>query len=343
MKVIVLVDKFKNSIDSMTIGNIVSLNLSKRNIKADYFPISDGGNGFLSSVSYNKKYVKQKVVAFNADNERINTFYYQDGNVGYIESAMCVGVKNNNHDIYKATSRGLGKIIKEAFKKGVRKFYIGLGGTLTNDGGKGMLEELGFSFNDKVTYKEIIPLNECNFICVTDVNNKLLGKDGATYVYAMQKGAKEDDLPILEKRMEDFALCINKYLQKDYSNENKTGAAGGLGFAFLSLLKAKLVNGLDFILDYYKIDSIIDNYDYIITGEGKIDHQSLQGKVVCSLQSRYKDKKIIAICGENTLGFDKKDNIIKIYSIVPNITDYQSSMKEPIKYLNMLLDTIIID
>ena len=343
MKVIVLIDKFKNSIDSMTIGNIVSLNLAKRNIKADYFPISDGGNGFLSSISFNKKYVKQNVVTFNADNEKINTFYYQDGNIGYIESAMCVGIKNDNHDIYKATSKGLGMIIKEAYKKGVRKFFIGLGGTLTNDGGKGMLEELGFDFNDKVTYKEIIPLNECDFICVSDVNNKLLGNDGATYVYAMQKGAKETDLPILEKRMEDFASCINNYLHKDYSNYEKTGAAGGLGFAFISLLKAKLVNGLDFVLDYFKIDSIIDNYDYIITGEGKIDQQSLQGKVVYSLSSRYKNKKIIAICGENTLGLDKKDNIIKIYSIVPNITDYQSSMEDPTKYLNMLLDTIIID
>ena len=76
MKVIVLIDKFKNSIDSMTIGNIVSLNLAKRNIKADYFPISDGGNGFLSSISFNKKYVKQNVVTFNADNEKINTFYF---------------------------------------------------------------------------------------------------------------------------------------------------------------------------------------------------------------------------------------------------------------------------
>ena len=229
----------------------------------------------------------------------------------------------------------MGQVILDAITNKVTNFYIGLGGTISNDGGKGMLEALGFEFKEKVIKNSSIDYSKYNFHIISDVKNTLLGKNGATYTYAIQKGAVKSLLPVLEHKMKEFSDKITNFLSVDYTNHIGSGAAGGLGFAFLSILNAKYHNGINFILNHLNIDSIVDKYDLIITGEGKIDYQSIQGKIVFELLSRY-NKKILILCAINDV--KNKNNTIK--SIVPDITCVEKSLKRPKYYFTKLIKSL---
>ena len=334
MNILVLIDKFKNSLSSSTLGYLCKSTLSNHNV--DYFPISDGGDGFLQTIlAKNNNIKKRDIRVYDALKKKKSIEYLIDGDKAYIEIAKIIGYnKEKKLDIYNATSFGVGQVILDAIKQNVKKFYIGLGGTITNDGGKGMLEALGFNFNENSIINNLnIDFSKYQFNIISDVNNPLLGNNGATYVFSKQKGAKESDFVILERRLEDFSNLVTNYVNNDYTNHLGSGAAGGLGFAFLSILKAKYISGINFTLDYLNIDQIIDNYDLIITGEGKVDKQSLNGKIVFEIANRYK-KDTLILCAKKTI---QQDNI---YSIVPSIADTYHSKKYPVFYFKKLLKSI---
>ena len=213
---------------------------------------------------------------------------------------------------------GTGEMILDAVGKGCRRFLIGIGGSATNDGGTGMLEALGFKFMDK-SGKEIkgccggrlgeIADIDCSnvpqeilrseFIIACDVTTPFCGKEGATNVFASQKGADEETIVLLEKGMHSFAQVINRKYGIKLNEIPGTGAAGGLGGAFKAFLKAELKSGIDMILDAAGFDETIDGATLVITGEGKIDFQSSRGKVIDGICRRCQAKHIpvLAIAG----------------------------------------------
>ena len=339
MKILAIIDKFKGTLSSKTLGKITKDSLSMKGHDVDYYCISDGGDGFLDSI-YNNKMVKKYVNVLDALGNKKQVYYYVDNNNVYIEVAKIIGRnKDNKYDIYNASTYGVGQVIKHAIKNNGKNFFIGLGGSITNDGGKGMLEALGYKFVDnKVINNSNISFKDYKFIIVSDVSSPLLGDNGATYMFSKQKGAKEIDLPILEKKMNEYSNIITSYLNKDFTYYEGSGAAGGLGFAFLSILNGTYIKGINFVLDHLNIDKIIDKYDLIITGEGKIDEQSLNGKIVFEITKRY-NKETIIVCAINEC--DSKTH--KIYSIVNNITDIDNSMKHPRKYYKQLIESIKIE
>ena len=338
MNIIVLIDKFKGTLSSNTLGKITKSTLSKKGHNVDYFPISDGGNGFLQTIMFNKNVRKKYATVNDALNNKIKAMYLMENQNVYIEVAKIIGInKHRKYDIYNATTYGIGQIIIDAIKKGGKNFYIGLGGSITNDGGKGMLEALGYQFLDNIIINNSsIDFNKYNFNIVSDVNNPLLGKNGATYMFSKQKGAKSKDLVPLENKMEQFHKLVKKHLDKDYSNYKGAGAAGGLGYGFLSMLNAKYHKGIDFTLAYLKIDSIINNYDLIITGEGKVDNQSLNGKVVFEILKKY-NKPTIIVCAINK----SDDKNLNIYSIVNEKVSIKDSLNNPVRNYIKLLNNII--
>ena len=341
MKILVLIDKFKGTISSNQLGSVAKNILSKKNHVVDFFPISDGGDGFLDTINFNGKLKKRFCTAHNALGNIKRVFYYTSGNNVYIEVAKIVGFeKNIILDVYNATSYGVGELIVDAIKKGGRNFYIGLGGTICNDCGKGMLKAIGFDFENNIINSKIIDFSKISFNIISDVTNPLLGKDGATYTFAKQKGATEKDFPILEKRNLNFAKLIYKHLNYDYTNSIGAGAAGGLGFAFLSVLKANYCSGIDFTLSYLNIHSIVDDYDLIISGEGKIDSQSLNGKVAIKILNSF-NKPTILVCGINELTNTPNANNLKgIYSIVPSFASKKESLTQPLFYYKKLIKYI---
>lgn len=335
MKILVLIDKFKNSMSSNQLGKLCKSTLKHHEV--DYFPISDGGDGFLDTIYSNNLNIKKRYInVYDALMNIKRTYYLIDNQVAYIEVAKIIGYnKENKLDVFNATTYGVGQVILDAIKHGIKTFYIGLGGSITNDGGKGMLEALGYSFNNIVINNCPFNLNEYSFNIISDVNNPLLGNNGATYVFSKQKGAKKSQFKQLEERMIHYSNLICKYLNKDYTNRQGAGAAGGLGFAFISILNANYLSGIDFTLNYLNIDKIINKYDLIITGEGKVDKQSLNGKIVFEITNRYK-KDTLILCAIKEVDADN------IYSIVPYITTKEKSLKYTPYYFKKLLNSINI-
>lgn len=239
-----------------------------------------------------------------------------------IESAKVIGLAmiKPNLDILHSSSYGLGLMIRNILKKedGIKKIIIGLGGTATNDGGVGMAEGLGVSFLDrnKMEIKsgsshlnDIVYIDTSNIdsrlknieiIGMCDVEAKLLGKNGATYVYGPQKGTNETELKILENGMKNLTSVCKKEYGFDFSRKNGAGAAGGLGYGIMQFFSGKLIKGAKALLDSFNFDEMIEKTDYVFTGEGRIDSQTLQGKGVMEVIKRCKKKgvKVIAVCGE---------------------------------------------
>ena len=239
-----------------------------------------------------------------------------------IESAKVIGLAmiKPNLDILNSSSYGLGFMIRNILKKedGIKKIIIGLGGTATNDGGVGMAEALGVSFLDKnkmeiksgsshlndIVYIDISNidsrLKNIEIIGMCDVEAKLLGKNGATYVYGPQKGANETELKILENGMKNLTSVCKKEYGFDLSRKNGAGAAGGLGYGIMQFFSGKLIKGAKALLDSFNFDEMIEKTDYVFTGEGRIDSQTLQGKGVMEVIKRCKKKgiKVIVVCGE---------------------------------------------
>lgn len=264
----------------------------------------------------------QSLEAHNPRMEKIITNYgiSLDGQTAFIEMANISGlplIKKEQQNPMKTTTYGTGELIRDALEKGCREFIVGIGGSATNDAGTGMLQALGFQFldrNGKVLGQggEILEkvahictqhvhqsLKNAHFIVACDVQNPFYGPNGAAAVYARQKGADDTMIEELDRGMRSFAQVILEKTGKDISTIPGSGAAGGMGGGMLALLNAELRSGADLLLDLSQFESKIKDADLIITGEGRIDRQSLMGKIPGKILEIGKRKGIpvIAIAG----------------------------------------------
>jgi glycerate kinase len=268
------------------------------------------------------KVMSSEITAGEATEKGRDLANWESGNkTAIIEMAQASGLtllsKEERNPLFTSTY-GTGEMILDAVSKGCRKFMIGIGGSATNDGGTGMLEALGFKFLDKNGKEikgccggrlgEIADIDsksvsqeilDSEFIVACDVTTPFCGKEGATNVFASQKGADEKSLESLESGMQSFAAVINQKYGINLNDIPGTGAAGGLGGAFKTFLKAELKSGIDIILDAAGFDNIIEGATLVITGEGKIDFQSSRGKVIDGICRRchVKNVPVLAIAG----------------------------------------------
>lgn len=297
MKIVVCCDSFKGSLSAEEICNVISKTLKNRKEGTEVIelPLADGGEGTARILIKERYPIINKVKAHDPLGRLIETRFYQDttGKKALIESSEIIGLpllKKTERNPLKASSFGLGEVINFAISSGAEDITVTLGGSATSDCGMGMLK----AYNDN--WKKI------KFRILCDVSNPLFGKEGAVEIFASQKGAKPSELPILEERNRRWVEeLVNKGINRyEDTLREGAGAAGGLGFAFQSILKAESLKGIDFILKVTDFENIIEKADLIITGEGKIDKQSLMGKVVSGVVKMAKKKSIpvIAICGK---------------------------------------------
>ncbi|HHU24272.1 MAG: glycerate kinase [Bacilli bacterium] len=367
MRVLSIIDSFKGTLTSVQLGQIATSVFTKKGIDAKWLPISDGGDGFLDTIENIVKTKRVKIKVLDPLGRATETYYLLDENKreAYIEMAKCSGINllvKEELNPFITSTYGLGQAIHHAIAQGIPSITVGIGGSATNDGGSGMLEALGCKFYDK--NRQLIK-NMCGgkldlvqsidpsalfetikgveFIVLSDVTNPLLKEKGASFVYAKQKGASVEDLPILEAKMENYALVMETYFKKQFRDKPGAGAAGGVGYAFHSLFKAEFHSGIDYILDLVDFENLIKDFDYLITGEGKIDRQSLAGKVIIGITKRAISKKIICVCAlsEISLSDLNNPNIVGIYSIVGRIASKEESMQNPQKYFAKLCEEII--
>ena len=339
------------------ISNIFK-NVNKNKYIAEYLPISDGGEGFLDTLlKWNKNLKEHYVFSCDAFRRANSSKYLFDkvNNILYFELAECVGIKDLNKDElnpFIASTYGLGVAIKEGIlKHHPSKIVIGIGGSASNDGGTGMLEAMGVKFCDKDgnlifgmcnkklssiytlgtgSFKKLI--NGIEFEVLTDVSNPLLGELGATYVFSPQKGATKSDLIALEENMSIYSQIVKKYFDDDFSEIEGAGAAGGVGFAFIAFMNAKLSLGIDVLLKGYHFDELVEKYDLVITGEGKLDEQSLNGKVISGIMS-YSPKNLEFVVGSCSLN----DLPYKVHAIVPNSATLEEALSKPKESLSKLI------
>jgi glycerate 2-kinase len=352
MRIVIAPDSFKECLTARE----VALSLKKGFeselplTKVDIYPMADGGEGTVDALVYSTKGRIIEIQATGPLGEETNSYYgiLGDGQTVVIEVAQIVGLTMTSiRNPMITTSFGLGELINHALNEGYRKFIIGLGGSATNDGGVGMLQALGGTFlnqnNEPVTpnggalgsvksadFSRINPLlSECELVVASDVENILCGHEGASYVFGPQKGASEQDILTLDEGLKHYAAICEKELGKSLQSIPGAGAAGGLGFAFL-LLGAKIQSGAKIVAQAIGLEQHIESADWVITGEGQSDYQSLYGKVpvyVAKIAKQYNVKSML-ISGSLGSGYEKLyDYFISCQSITKGPISLEDSMK----------------
>lgn len=323
-KCVLIPDSFKGTMSSIEICRIMKDKIVNFFPACEVveIPVADGGEGtvdcFLSAIGGQKIFVK----VCNPYFEEIETFYalIDGGKTAIIEMASCAGLPLVEHrkDPAVTTTYGVGQLIADAVNRGCDKIILGLGGSCTNDGGTGMASALGVKFFDKDN-KKFIPVGSTlnrvekidissfiakgkgiEIIAMCDVDNPLCGDNGAARVFGPQKGADEELVQLLDANLKHLAEVIWRDLHMDIENILGAGAAGGMGAGMVAFINGELRKGIDIVLDIVNFDRLIEGADLIFTGEGKIDEQSLRGKVVVGVGSRAKIYHIpvIAVVGD---------------------------------------------
>jgi len=353
MNIVVAPDSFKGSLSSVRVGETIKKGFKQviPSSNVTVYPMADGGEGTIDSLIHSSNGKTYNITVTGSDGDKIDTYYGVLGNEStvIIEVANIVGLKAiNNKDPMNSTTYGIGEIILHCIKKNYKKFIIGLGGSSTNDGGLGMLQALGINFADQkgeclsyyaksifdihsVDTKGLVPeIKNCEITVAYDVNNPLCGKEGATYVYGTQKGVKESELATLDKAIQNYAVIIEKE-KKDYFQMKKgAGAAGGLGFAFL-FLEAELKPGAQLVADIINLDSKISSADWVITGEGKSDYQSIFGKAPIHVAKLAKKNNVKSLLLSGSLGKGIEElypYFVSCHSIIPRPLTLQEAMDD---------------
>ena len=278
-KIIIACDSYKGCLSSREVNETIASGVKKWNAE-DASPeiitleMSDGGEGMLDAFLSAMKGERVRIHAHDALMRWIEAEYGIVDDTAIIEIAQTAGlalIEPEQRNPMKATSWGVGEMIMNAYRRGVRHFIVGLGGSATSDCGIGMLKAMGDD------WKKI--RRECSFVLASDVTNPLCGENGAAYVFAPQKGADAKMVQMLDDRARKFAEVSAKHFGYDRSEAPGAGAAGGLGYAFLQYFNAEARPGAELLLDEIGFDALIQDADLVITGEGHSDKQTLMGKL----------------------------------------------------------------
>lgn len=358
MKVIAAIDSFKGSMTSMEAGNAVKKGIlaAKPDAEVVVNPLADGGEGTVDALIEGLGAKKIPVTVTGPLGEKVSCYYgfLEETKSAVMEMASAAGITLvTKKDPLRASTYGVGEMIADALKRGCKNFMIGIGGSATNDGGIGMLKALGFEFFDEdgndvgegaaaLVKIEVIRtenknplLSGAKFQIACDVKNPLCGKQGATYIFGPQKGVTEEQKEQKEQvdeAMRHYADVTKESLDCDFADCEGAGAAGGLGYAFLSYLAGELIPGVELILQATGLEEKMKNADVVVTGEGRLDAQTVMGKApvgVAALAKKY-NAKVIAFAGSvapeasvcNQAGIDA------FFPIVRGVTTLEEAMKK---------------
>ncbi|KAB1068345.1 glycerate kinase [Tamlana haliotis] len=365
MKLVLAPDKFKNSLSALQFCKAVEAGIKEIYPQADIvkLPLADGGDGTIKVIKY---YLKAEFVNIEVHNpffEKISASYLfsEASKTAFIEMAEASGLKllhQNSLDCKNTTTLGTGDLIVDALNRDAKTIILGLGGSATNDCGIGMATALGYRFLDKnnnevkpigahlsqiktVDASKIHPrLKQVNFQIACDVENPLCGERGAVHTYAAQKGAAESDLIMLEQGMKDFSRILEASYDVEVQKVKGAGAAGGMGIASKLFLNGSLMPGIQLLKSIADFDAKITNADWIITGEGKLDIQTLSGKSIRGVLDSAKAKKIkvAALCGAVDLDeIELKDfGIPYSDAVLRHAENLSDAMKHAFEYVQLM-------
>ncbi|MTI32015.1 glycerate kinase [Xanthovirga aplysinae] len=324
MKILIAPDKFRDALSAIKVANAIEEGIVLASDQLSYCkaPLSDGGEGMLDILQFRGIGQRIEVEVHDPLMRLIKTsyLYTETEKTAYIEHAAASGLhllERKERNCMYTSSFGTGELILNAIKNGAQQIVLGLGGSAVNDAGMGMAKALGYRFLNKngnelepmgknlILIQKIDDISKINipptvkFTIAADVQNPLFGNEGAAYQYAGQKGANKQEIKLLDKGLQNFHSVSEKKFGLKVNNIRGTGASGGLGAAGVFFLKAKITSGIETIMKLVDFEPLVQNSDLIVTAEGKIDNQTLQGKLIhgiCQIAKKY-DKKVIALCG----------------------------------------------
>lgn len=353
MKILIAPDKFKHSLSATEVCQVISATLQEHNptFEIESLPMADGGEGTAEILAIQSQ-ARPLTVEVHDPLMRITAAqYYMKDHRAFIEMASASGLQllsTEEQDVLKTTSLGTGEIIKDSIKKGCKEIILCVGGSATSDGGVGMATALGFQFfNSKgekfiPTAETLLQINtiklpvddfikDIHFSVLTDVTNPLSGKNGASHQYALQKGALAKDLEFLDKGLIHLKDLIQKEFNFNIDQYPGAGAAGGLGGGSTFFLNAKLHSGIKFVAESLDLNDKIKAVDYVISGEGKLDTQSFQGKVVSGILDccQKNQKPLFLFVGANSFAHKLAEEIKEVFSLTQIAGSQEEAMKEP--------------
>ena len=367
MKVVIAIDSFKGSLSSIEAAESIKKGIQKvyEDAQIKISPLADGGEGttYALTKGMNGEFRKVKVSG-PLENVKVVATYgiIKDTKTAIIEMSQAAGitlVPPEKRNPLRTTTYGVGEIIKDAIKQGCRHFIVGIGGSATNDGGIGMLQALGYDFFDesgnkisqgasacelehlvKIDDSNVIKeLKECDFKIACDVTNPLCGKNGCSEVFGPQKGATDGMVKKMDNWLKNYSILAKKIKPKADANYPGTGAAGGLGFAFLTFTKASLESGIDIVLKETKLEELVKDADIVVTGEGRLDKQTVMGKApigVAQIAKKY-NKKVIAFAGVVTkeARILNKNGIDAFFPILREVITEEEAMSKEVSSANL--------
>jgi glycerate kinase len=360
MNFVIAPDSFKGSLSSLEVGMVIKNAIIREipDATVKVIPMADGGEGTVDTLVFATAGIQVPLKVTGPLGDEVETRYgVISGDTVVVEVANICGltmVPESSRNPMHTTSRGVGELIRNALDYGYRKFIVGLGGSATNDGGLGMLQALGGRFLDsagktvgcfgfslseihEVDLSALDPrIKDCDIQVACDVKNPLYGENGATYVFGPQKGATKEQIIELDFSMQSYAYEIETHLDKNgLSLHPGSGAAGGLGFAML-VLGGQLIPGAEVLGKAVKLREHIEKADWVITGEGRSDFQTLYGKLPLHVAKLAKDAGVNALLISGSLGQGYErlhDYFTACFSIVNKPTTLDDCMKNAETYL----------
>jgi glycerate kinase len=364
MKIVIAPDSYKESLSALEVATAIELGFREVWPEAEYvkIPVADGGEGTVEAMVAAMQGHLVHVDVTGPLGNTIQAFYGLSGDErsAFIEMAAASGLEQvpaNLRDPLKTTSWGTGELIRHALDAGVEHIIIGIGGSATNDGGAGMVQALGARLLDaqdediahgamglesltRIDISQLDPrLAGCRIEVACDVTNPLTGKEGASVVFGPQKGATTEMIPRLDRALTHYAQLIARDLDVNVLELAGGGAAGGMGAALYAFCGAQLRRGIEIVTDALRLDACVADADLVVTGEGRIDSQTIHGKVpvgVAKIAKRY-NKPVIGIAGSLTadVGVVHEHGLDAVFSVIYTICTLDEALKNASENVRM--------
>ncbi|MEL7530158.1 MAG: glycerate kinase [Bacteroidota bacterium] len=362
MNILIAPDKFKGSLSAQAVGEAIARGVerSAKQSQTHIQILADGGEGSLEIIA---QIISAETIHCQVQDPLgrvVRAKYLLAGEAAYIEMAEASGLvllKESERSALKTSTFGTGQLVRDALERGAKHLYLFLGGSATNDAGMGIAQALGFGFYnqegqsivsigarlaqiDSIIASQDFDWHELRFYCLCDVQNPLLGPKGATYVYGPQKGADQAALVQLETGMQQVEKLLSEHAQKEIGQIPGGGAAGGIAAGLHALVGAKIQSGIDTILQLAGMEEQVKQADLVISGEGKLDSQTLSGKVINGLSQlcQKHQKPLWLFVGQHDL--DKQalaaNSIEKVFAVMDRAADLNDAMQNTASILEGL-------
>lgn len=370
LNILIAPDKFKGSLGAVEVAAALARGIKKANAAHEIMtqPMADGGDGSIDLLAQLGQLTKHTLQVSDPLFRPVEAAYYSQNDTAFIEMAKASGLAlltTEERNCLETTSLGTGEMMADAIKRGFRKINLFIGGSATNDAALGIAQALGYRFLDKNAQaltpigghlEQVVTLHQeevskvgqgVEFQVICDVNNPFFGEQGAAWVYGPQKGANLSQVKQLDNGLRNIHRVFIEAGLTDVQTLPGTGAAGGVGGGMVALFGAKLISGIQLFIDWFGLEAKVKQADVVITGEGQLDEQSLQGKVVGGigkLCDQYQ-KPLVVICGQNTLSktMVKQAQIHQVKAVMEYTSVVEEAMANAAEFLEKIGEEVVLE